>query len=308
MKVALDHSSCFADIRSKDVRNLTPFLSACGNFGLGYSKPVFSFLFERGANISNTDVEGRSGLHLCLSGAGINPPVRVEQESEALIYLLEKGAGMGAKDRLGRSVSHAVYSKGSSDRFLGSYRRDLWDFVLTVSGHNILEIRGDFQRVGRYKRRYTRADFQRLWAGSEALCPYPNDLQDIGNRLDGDESTSEEESSDDASAVESSDDSPTDEGSEDELRDFSCPDPNCEYCRRRWGGNRPGVQGRDSCRTSARGLAPPRDSTLGVDACRESPIPQTTGEGQASGTCWDTLGIEFENPWKDAIGRGARSI
>jgi len=78
----------------------------------------------------------------------MNSPIRVEQELEALIYLVDNGADVGAKDQIGRSVSHLVYFQGYWYCFTGSDHRCLWDLVLSVSGHNILETRGDFQGVG----------------------------------------------------------------------------------------------------------------------------------------------------------------
>lgn len=81
----------------------------------------------------------------------MDPPIRVKQELEALIYLVENDAHVGAKDHIGCSVSHMVYSQGYRYCLTGSDQHHLWGFVLAVSGHNILETRGDFQGVGWYE-------------------------------------------------------------------------------------------------------------------------------------------------------------
>lgn len=182
MRLYLDSSGCFASISSQDTDGRTPFFIACSNGNGGYSKPVFSFLLDRGANVSDLGPEGQSCLHVCLGMA--NNEWDLEREPEALIFLVAKGADIWARDRAGRSVSHVVYSDWGKDSWLGSYRRDLWDLVLTASGYNALEVRGHARRVGWYPReghynsRYTRARFRRLWAGREHLCPYPEDLED----------------------------------------------------------------------------------------------------------------------------------
>ncbi len=185
MKVFLDLSGTFAGISTRDAFGYTPFLQRCANYEEGYSKQVFSFLLDRGSNVSEVSAWGESCLHLCLASAG--NAESYHRELEALIYLVSMGADVWAKDSLGKSVSHVVYDWASQDRKLGSYRRDLWDVVLAVSGYNVLEVRGNIRRVdwypvgrGRRKRIYTRARFRQLWVGREHLCPYPEDLGETG--------------------------------------------------------------------------------------------------------------------------------
>ncbi len=179
MKLYLDSCEGFAGMSSRDTGGRTPFLSAC--CGQEYSKQVFSFLLDRGANVSDLDSACRSCLHLCLKTAGGSD--RIEKQLEALICLIERGADVWARDHAGQSVSHVVYSLDFFSYSFGSYRRDLWDLVLTASGYDVLKVLGNFRRVGWYPKteHYSRTHFRRLWEGREHLCPYPEDLEDTGS-------------------------------------------------------------------------------------------------------------------------------
>lgn len=256
MKLYLDSCKGSAGMSSLDSNGLTPFLSACRSVtrGQAHSKRVFSFLLDRGADISDLDPTGQSCLHLCLKA---KVSLRnIKEEREGLIYLIERGANVWARDRAGRSVSHVVYSTSYVDDRRGSFRRDLWDLVLTASGYNVLEVRGNIRRVGWYpetKGGYSRADFRQLWKGREHLCPYPEDLEDPGWDLAHLFDPRAEKSSNDKSNVDNPDSNSSDmtesgdEGeSERRVRcemcltggpecrrcgwSFGCRDPNCGYC------------------------------------------------------------------------------
>ena len=172
----------------------------------------------------------------------LEPPI--PRERDALIVLLNEGADVRAIDDLGRSVSHVVYDDMPNDALHGSYRRDLWDAVLAICGYNVLEIRGDFRRVGRYARQrkyggrhsYTKQDFRSLWNGWEEKCPYPEDLEGTATGADGCDSEHGGPDEDgDLDDIDPGDDNADKEDSgdvsdEDDDSSFFCPDPNCDFC------------------------------------------------------------------------------
>ncbi|KAK3986778.1 hypothetical protein QBC44DRAFT_361321 [Cladorrhinum sp. PSN332] len=166
-------------IHSRDGLGQTPLLLACANWTYGSSEKVLPFLIsERGANVTDADYNGRGCLHLCLQDwppcfdfSSYLPWTLLEvaqKEASALIFLIQKGANVYAKDDKGRSVSHMVYSQSRFDT-TGSYRRDLWDFVLIVCGYEPFEVRGHFPRHGEYVtghleswQNYTQENFRRI--------------------------------------------------------------------------------------------------------------------------------------------------
>ncbi|KAG7404759.1 hypothetical protein LZL87_006270 [Fusarium oxysporum] len=103
---------------------------------------------------------------------------RDRDELEALMFLIQQGADVAAVDHHQHSVSMRAYLPNDGDNQYsskGSYRGDLWDAALTICGHDINIHRDAYPRVPRYNRNYRRKDFERLWKGSEDLCPYWND-------------------------------------------------------------------------------------------------------------------------------------
>ncbi|KAK3900087.1 hypothetical protein C8A05DRAFT_17566, partial [Staphylotrichum tortipilum] len=110
-----------------------------------------------------------------------------------VIFLVSRGADVWATDCTGRSVSHVVYSPTVTDKYLGSYRRDLWDLALAANGYDVLKVRGNTRRVSHFN--YTRAHFRQLWAGREHLCHYPEDLEDTASDEDQEEAVEDEDGS-----------------------------------------------------------------------------------------------------------------
>lgn len=118
---------------------------------------------------------GFTGLHTLLFYA-FHPETRDELESAA--FLIEKGIAVDAVDDKDRTVSMIAYALGWDSALRmgnGSYRGDLWDAALALSGYDLAEFRSDFPRVARYDGRYTRANFEMLWRGIEDRCPYWDD-------------------------------------------------------------------------------------------------------------------------------------
>ncbi|KNB08957.1 hypothetical protein FOXG_09640 [Fusarium oxysporum f. sp. lycopersici 4287] len=103
---------------------------------------------------------------------------RDRDELEAVVFLIQQGADILAVDHHQHSVSMRAYLPNDGDNQYsskGSYRGDLWDAALTICGHDVSQYRHAYPRVPRYNRNYGRKDFERLWEGYEALCPYWND-------------------------------------------------------------------------------------------------------------------------------------
>ncbi|EMT71109.1 hypothetical protein NOF04DRAFT_13591 [Fusarium oxysporum II5] len=103
---------------------------------------------------------------------------RDRDELEAVVFLIQQGADILAVDHHQHSVSMRAYLPNDGDNQYsskGSYRGDLWDAALTICGHDVSQYRHAYPRVPRYNRNYRRKDFERLWEGYEALCPYWND-------------------------------------------------------------------------------------------------------------------------------------
>nr|RBQ85011.1 hypothetical protein FVER53263_08826 [Fusarium verticillioides] len=103
---------------------------------------------------------------------------RDRDKLEALIFLIQQGADILALDHHQHSVSMRAYLPNDGDNQYsskGSYRGDLWDAALRICGYDVSSHRDAYPRVPRYNRNYRRKDFERLWEGYEALCPYWTD-------------------------------------------------------------------------------------------------------------------------------------
>ena len=127
------------------------------------------------------DVEGQTCLHDCLSLSWCNGGSSyIHQYSAGIMFLIKHGADVYAKDDYGLSVSDIAYADDSTDSKwgIGCARGDVWDFCLALTDHNVSEFRQGWPRKARYGRRYTRRDFEELWAGNEHLCPYYYDAED----------------------------------------------------------------------------------------------------------------------------------
>ncbi|KAF5550069.1 hypothetical protein FNAPI_7872 [Fusarium napiforme] len=103
---------------------------------------------------------------------------RDRDELEAVVFLIQQGADILAVDHHQYSISMRAYLPNDGDNQYsskGTYRGDLWDAALTICGYGISVHREGYPRVPRYNRNYRRKDFERLWEGYEALCPYWKD-------------------------------------------------------------------------------------------------------------------------------------
>ncbi|KAK4163278.1 hypothetical protein QBC43DRAFT_319825 [Cladorrhinum sp. PSN259] len=166
-------------INSRNMFGSSVLLVACGSCPEHELETTLAALLERGATVTDVDSWGRNCLHAILA----REFKEADLQAAILINLIKSGAEVRAKDDSGFTVSHLLYDWNPRGDIRADYRRDLWDFVLTVCGYNALEVRGNFPRVARYDfginwPEYTKKDFCHIWEGWEHLCPYPEDLRD----------------------------------------------------------------------------------------------------------------------------------
>ncbi|KAI0157605.1 hypothetical protein GGR57DRAFT_460408 [Xylariaceae sp. FL1272] len=120
-----------------------------------------------------------SPLHACFR-ADLPPPSEANW-LKALVRLVQNGTDIFAVDMWGVPVSDIAYAwpvcyeYDDCDLSLGSYREDLFDALLGVCHYNIADFRNNRPRIARYTGSYRRQDFEKLWEGHEALCPYWDD-------------------------------------------------------------------------------------------------------------------------------------
>lgn len=132
-------------------------------------------LIRRGASLHARDSHGRTCLHFCMVHVGY--PYNHPGEYDAVRFLVQSGADVRAVDHEGLTASDMAYTICDLDSSmdLGSYRGDLWDSVLTACGYDLAEFHKGRPRTPSWAARYTRKDFEALWAGMEEKCPYYSD-------------------------------------------------------------------------------------------------------------------------------------
>ncbi|KAB5582935.1 hypothetical protein GE09DRAFT_948401 [Coniochaeta sp. 2T2.1] len=170
------HSLYFGLSDCRDWRGFTPMLWAswlqCDPRRNVQQVPFF---LSKGSSINEADGFGCNMLHhfFCTRPRRpSNPDGRF-----LLLYLLENGIDVRARDSLGRTVSQIAYSQlcYTMEIQLGSYCGDIWDSVLDSCGYSIAEFRKGYPRQAAYTGRYSRWDFEKLWEGREHCCPYWDD-------------------------------------------------------------------------------------------------------------------------------------
>lgn len=140
------------------------------NMSLGHDYSLFKLLLDRGADIEARNNVGRNCLWFAVLHAAIKGTV--EQEMEAIILLIQRGANIFTTDIFGRSIFDDAYECDHDNRFsLGGYVGDLWDAVSSRCDYGEYMRRPD-DRLCHYTERYTQEHFQRLWRGREHLCIY----------------------------------------------------------------------------------------------------------------------------------------
>jgi len=178
----LTTSAHFGLVHLRDFRGGTALSSLCDTTQIGTLDPKDTIgrivsLLDKGFSILATADQGLTCLHtffLCYGEVSNR-----EEWHHLPILLVNRGADIHAVDGLGRSVSDVAYSETCLDvrEKLGTYRGDLWDFVLDSCGYNIYEFRKTYPRKAKYDESYSRQDFELLWKDKEHRCPYWDDAE-----------------------------------------------------------------------------------------------------------------------------------
>ena len=136
----------------------------------------FDFLLSKGCSIYDINDWGSTCLHVFFRS--IVPPPSAQSWRDTLIYLIQRGADVYARDFSGNSISDIAYSVRclSMELKTGSYPGDLWDAVLVLSGLDIHDLRKRDPRRKKYGENYSRQDFELLWKDHEHECPYWDDM------------------------------------------------------------------------------------------------------------------------------------
>jgi hypothetical protein len=160
----------------------------------GFNRHVFAYMIDTMCVRKNAGVTvcegiwrdyglrtGAGGLHVSVLTA-CRPGTF--KERDGLIYFIQSGLDVHAKDVQGDSVTQYAYfgsartastSRAEDDEYSG-YRGDLWDVALVLCRYDLEGFRRICPRKAHYTKSYSRSDFERLWAGYEDQCPYWNDI------------------------------------------------------------------------------------------------------------------------------------
>ncbi|EEU38837.1 uncharacterized protein NECHADRAFT_83143 [Fusarium vanettenii 77-13-4] len=188
VELFLKHGSHFAlhDFESSDMNGRTRLHQICMADSRSTSKQrAVGMLVAAGADLNARILQSWSpDDHQTLGFTCLHSLVYTahqtddRDELETLVYLIRQGADPSAVDHHGNTVATRAYLPNENDNQYsskGSYRGDLWDAAVAICGHDLNQFRSSYPRVPRYNKSYNRQDFERLWLGHEALCPYWND-------------------------------------------------------------------------------------------------------------------------------------
>lgn len=136
----------FVNYEGKVKYGRTMLLYSSQGFGQGLNPRCIKILLDRGASVMARNNWGETCLHLALRSIRI-PESSLEKDS--VLLLVKAGADVYATDYHGISVSDVANTSDSVDRRkdLGTYRRDLWDEVLTECGFDPAAVHGQFQEL-----------------------------------------------------------------------------------------------------------------------------------------------------------------
>jgi hypothetical protein len=167
----LDLAGPFIDVNAPLLDGHNPLFYLCGNHGQGYDMDKFRILLEAGADPDLRDLHGHTCVHACLIKAEKVTPT----EWNSILFLTRNCSEFFSSDD--RSTFDSAYRtvQGRLSHYMGSYRGDLWDAILTRCGYDIRRLRQGYPRKRIYTPIYTRADFERMWGEREHLCPYYDD-------------------------------------------------------------------------------------------------------------------------------------
>lgn len=170
MKVLLDEvdfASCRMLLGESPLVTTTSCGARCGLEGI-------KLLLQRGASVHDRDRFGNTCLHLWLKDAeqGL-ATLSAGKSRDALIYVIQQGADVLAKNHLGVSVSDVAFNGiEDSEIFSDRFREELWDCALVNCGYNLAAFkRRRRPRVFSSPCRFTSQHFEDLWADCAHLRP-----------------------------------------------------------------------------------------------------------------------------------------
>ncbi|KAK3942476.1 hypothetical protein QBC46DRAFT_447683 [Diplogelasinospora grovesii] len=155
---------------------VTQFSHYSGLNRMLWIKPNLSVPIKLGANVRARDQTGKTCLHTCFQRLlWLNEASQdcMRNLRSKLVFLLQNGADIFARDLEGNTVSSIAYNyetrcaKGSWD--LGSSVGDVCDPVLAECGFNASEFRRGYPRTATCTTAYAREMFESFWAGREHL-------------------------------------------------------------------------------------------------------------------------------------------
>ena len=170
-------------------------------------------LLRRGASVHDRDELGNTCLHKCLRLINRSAVKGgVSNMRNAIIYLIQQGADVFAKNNCGLSVSDIAYTIYKDTIFDNRFREEIWDCALVSCGYNITDFRRPVPPANCFRPcRFTSVYFQELWADAEALRPVYDDekceiyFHDADDAVEMDEGSRQSEDSDDTDAWDSED-------------------------------------------------------------------------------------------------------
>ena len=190
----------------------SPLLFVCES--LRFNLEGVKLLLRRGASVHDRDKNGNTCLHECLKYTQDSiQHYSVSDTRNAIIYLIQQGADVFAKNNCGLSVSDIAYAIYDDDTiFENRLREETWDCALVSCGYNITDFRRPFPPANYFRPcRFTSVYFQELWADAEALRPVYDDekceiyFHDADDAVEMDEGSRQSEDSDDTDAWDSED-------------------------------------------------------------------------------------------------------
>lgn len=136
----------FINYEGKDKYGRTMLLFSSQSLEYALKPHFIKVLLDRGASVMARNIFGQTCLHLVLESIRF-PEINSDKVSVSL--LVKAGADVYAKDKNGMSVSDVAYTPFFVGRSynLGTYRRHLWDEILTECGYDPAAFHGQFQEL-----------------------------------------------------------------------------------------------------------------------------------------------------------------
>lgn len=170
------------NLEQRDLEGCTLLLQALSVLTGKEDPRIIALLLERGANVHARNIYRQDCLSIFVCRRKNSRSLErssVLKDKQVLLLLIQAVADVYARCGFLNRISVSGLAYGTeNDPFpsrVGSYSGDLWNSVLSESGHDLAEFRARFPRRAGYTLLYTRDDFEMLWRGREEFCPYYDD-------------------------------------------------------------------------------------------------------------------------------------